>query len=309
METPAPEVDQSPPEEQAEGLGMSPLLLGVLIATAFALGFFGVYAYRSTQRPEPVIVTSTAGQNREQKAQSTHFHPEKPDVSISTAKQGEPEVSDSEQKKIDEAIAEFPRGYDALEARDAVIGLSFKSIPSLTVALNSPDHNVRMNAAMAINQIAAGSDDSPNSEEEIKGLRPYFDRAKTVPELQKLWNDPDQPTRLDACYAMANIGDPSSTSTLIKMANDENVDVRAGVAYGIGKLKALEGIPTLVKLLNDHDLTVRVSAVEGMRPFDTPVVKSALADRLGQETDPDIIDRIKSVLQGEPSPESEADGD
>lgn len=287
-------------EEQDRGL--SPLILGALITAAFVVGFFGVYLFKSRPHSEPILVTTLPGGAKPPPA-DTHFHPEKPEVSIIAAKEGSPDISLTEQKKIDDAIADFPKGYDALEARDALAELGYKSIPALTMALGAPESPVRMNAAMTLNQIAAGSDDSPNSEAEVKALRPYFDHAKTVAALEKLWNDPDQATRLDACYAMANIGDKAAVPTLLQMARDENVDVRAAVAYGIGRLKALEGVPTLIKLLNDHDLTVRVSAVEGMRPFDTPTVKSALTDRLTQETDPDIIERIKSVLQGEPAPD------
>lgn len=278
---------------------INPVLLAVLVVFAFGAAFFATRAYRLAHQPTPKIVFS----NRTTSPPKVELLP--PTVDISSKKIGEPSLTAAEQDKIQKAIAGLSRGLDALQERDALASMGEKAIPSVTEALASQDPNVRMNAALILNTIAAGPDTAPNSDKDRARLRPFFDHAKTVAALSKLAADPDATTRQNVAYGLGNIGDPAGFDTLTHMVQDSDSDVRAGVAYSLGKLNNVEAVPTLITLLNDPELSVRETAVEALRPYDTPDAKSALSQRLPQETDPQIIEQIKAVLEGRPSPNSD----
>ncbi len=278
---------------------INPVLLGALVIFAFGAAFLATRAYRLAHQPTPKIVFST----RTTAPPKIEMLP--PTVDISSKRIGEPFLTAAEQGKVQKAIAGLSSGLDALEERDTLTSMGEKAIPSVTDALSSQDPNVRMNAALVLNAIAAGPDTAPNSDNDKARLKPFFDHAKTVAVLSKLATDPNTTTRQNVAYGLGNIGDPASFAALTHMVQDTDSDVRAGVAYSLGKLNNVEAVPTLIALLNDPELSVRETAVEALRPYDTPDAKSALSQRLTQETDPQIIDQIKAVLEGRPSPNSD----
>lgn len=283
-------------EAPTRASGLNPIALGVLMAAAFVIGFFVMRSLNKSRAPKPVIVQEPSIDRPSKVA----LNP--PDINVTS----EPEPTDKEQQQIDEAIKGLAEGLEAVDARDTLISLGQKSIVATTKALSSDNENVRMNAAMVINAIAAGDDDAPNDQQEIERLRPIFKRAGTLKALEKLTSDPNSETRLNVAFAIGNLQDTDGLDSLTSLKNDEDGEVRAGVAYGLGRLGMPEVVPTLIELLNDDELSVRISAVESMRSYDTPEIKSALAERLPKEVDEDIIARIKSVLENQPSPSSNA---
>lgn len=289
---------ESPTAPSSQGL--HPALLGVLMILAFGLGFLAMRAYRKSHAPPAMIVREPSNDGPSSRIRLTP-----PEVSVTATNPNAVPLTEQERLTIDSSIKDLENGMDAMEARDALIGLNEKAIEPVTRALGSANENVRMNAAMILNSIALGPDDSPNDRKEVARLHPFFDAAHTLEALSKVKTDSNSETRLNVAYALGNLLDPAGYPPLLSMAGDESAEVRAGVAYALGRLDNPEAVPTLIELLNDPEISVRTSAVEALRPFDTPQAKSALTERLPQESDPEIIARIKSVLEGEKTPEDE----
>lgn len=290
------ELLDNPAEIRASSL--HPAILGIGMILAFGLGFMGMRAYRKAHAPPAMIVRAPDGRSLTDRISLTP-----PEVTVTSRRPDLVTLSQREKDLINASLKEFDKGMDAVEARDALVSLNEKAIAPVTKALSSDDDSVRMNAAMVLNSIALGPEDAPNDAKEVARLHPYFAAAHAVEALSKLTDDPDSETRLNVAYAFGNMQDPAGYKPLLTMASDESPEVRAGVATALGRLDNPEAVPTLIELLDDSEITVRMSAVDALRPFDTPEAKSALADRLPQESDPEIIARIKSVLEGRKLPD------
>jgi hypothetical protein len=285
-------------EEPATSKPIPTVALACMVLAAFILGYVSVRSYKNSHQSAPKVVFNPQATA----APKVQLHI--PSVDISSKKVGEP-LSSADQDKVQKAIAGLTSGLDALHERDTLESMGEKAIPAVTDALASPDANTRMNAAMVINTIAAGPDTAPNSDKDKARLRPFFDHSKTVAALSKLAADPNTTTRQNVAYGLGNIGDPAGFEALPPLAQDTDSDVRAGAAYSLGKLNDIDAVPILITLLNDPELSVRETVVEALRPYDTPDAKSALNERLPKETDPQIIEQIKAVLEGRPSPTSD----
>ncbi|MDT4966500.1 MAG: hypothetical protein QOJ64_1237 [Acidobacteriota bacterium] len=279
---PVPESDDS---LSAARQGVHPAIVAVLLVVAFALGFWATSAFKQRRARQPIIVAP-----RDLKL--SKLAP--PEISV-TSMPGEGSLTAYEQRTLTIALDELSDGSsDALNTLEA---LGMKAVPALTRALASDNSDVRMNAATVLNQIAAGPDTDPNSDEDRERLRPVFQGAGTSAALARLANDPEDQTRQSVAYALGNIGERSAYRTLISMAQDPEPDVRIGVAFALGRLRNPGAVNTLVALLSDDDDSVRASAADALKFFDAPVVKSALSDRLAQESDPDTVERIKAALE------------
>jgi hypothetical protein len=284
--------------EEEAARPIHPVLVAALVVLAFGSAFYATRAYKLRHQPTPNIVVGTGTT-----APKVQLH--QPRVDITASKIGEPTLTTKEQDKVQKAISGLASGWDAMADRDTLESMGEKAIPAVTQALASPDDKIRMNAAMVLNTIAAGPDNAPNTDKDKARLRPFFTRAGTVEALARLSRDTNATTRQNVAYGLGNIGDQKGYEALASMAKDTDSDVRAGVAYSLGKLADVQAVPSLVALLNDPELSVRETAVEALRPYDTPDAKSALSQRLPQETDPQIIEQIKAVLEGRPSPNSD----
>ena len=274
---------------------LSGLVLGTILLGSFVAGFLGMQAYRRAHS-SPMIVTKP-GESR--KAPPVNL--KAPDVTVSSTRE-EPELSEEDQQAIDQAIQDLQSDSDIDGAREVLQSQGENAIPALSRALSSPYTALRTNAVIILNEIAAGSDDSPNSDEDRAKLRPYFVRANVVNKLALLKKDSNLETRQYVAYTLGNIGDPSGFNTLVSMAGDESPDVRVAVAYGLGVLENAEALPTMETLLNDRDPQVRAAAVEGLRSFDMPpeigrAAMVALNERLSKETDPEVRARIEDVIE------------
>jgi hypothetical protein len=297
------ETEVVPDEDGPTPGGLQPMALGLLLVTAFGLGFIGMFGWRKTHAPTPNLVASNAVLTSHPKVSLFA-----PDVSVSSQREEQlPPLTEDERQTIQDSIAGLA-DPEPVASIDNLESMGERAIPAVTEALRSDDGNTRMNAATVINSLAAGPDDAPNSPEDRARLLPIFKEAGTVPALTRLTKDLLEETRQNVAYALGNIGDPSSFDSLISMANDPAPSVRIGVAASLGKLKNLDAVPTLTALLNDRDLEVRSAAADGLKPFDTPEAKSALSTRLGEEQDPDVIDHIKATLEGRPDDSSDGQG-
>jgi hypothetical protein len=277
-------------EVAVESDGMSRTSLAGLIGAAFVVGFGGMYLYRvSTRRDANVVVPRSL-------LTAPKVRLDAPDINVSTERLTPVPLTDEEQKEIQENVSQLGEN-DPSSAMADLESMGERAIPALTAALSSKDDNVRMNATTLLNSIAAGPDGEPNTAEDMYKLRPIFRNAGTVYALEDLADDEVGVIRENVAYILGNIGDPKAYDTLVRMSTDQEPAVRAGVAFGLGKLNNPSGVTPLTALLEDSEPPVGMAAAAALASYKNVEARTALRDRLTDESDSDVIAIIQEALE------------
>ena len=101
------------------------------------------------------------------------------------------------------------------------------------------------------------------------GLLVYADETQEqkVERLIKELQDEDSGVRVNAAWALGEIGAVDAVPALIQALQDPNVQVRANATYALGEIgeSAKDAVPALIQALKDQNKIVRRNAAFAIR--------------------------------------------
>ena len=161
-----------------------------------------------------------------------------------------------------------PNAPSRVRAYRALVAIGPEAIDALIVGLSDNNPQIREMSAWALREIGEPA-------------------ARIVPALISILADPDENIRVVGSVALQNMGAPA-VPYLIDALNAESSEIRLNAAYALGEIGApLDTIlPALIRTLTDREWNVRRLVVRALVTIGTPAVDS-LIEAL-HSTDPDL---------------------
>ncbi|MEM6835244.1 MAG: HEAT repeat domain-containing protein [Cyanobacteria bacterium P01_C01_bin.120] len=137
------------------------------------------------------------------------------------------------------------------------------------------------------------------SEEAVPFLSDTFDRPdpseEDVPSLLNALQDPDPDVRLNAVWALGEIGSEEAIAALIDILHDSDPNVRSNAVLALGEIGSEEAVAPLIDALQDPDLFVRWSAAEALGEIGSEEAGAALID-VFQNSDSGVVNAAAYAL-------------
>ena len=145
------------------------------------------------------------------------------------------------------------------EASKALVVMGTEAIDALIVGLSDNNPQVREMSAWALTEIGEPA-------------------ARIVPALISILADPDENIRVTGSVILQSLGAPA-VPYLIDALNAESSEIRLNAAYALGEIGApLDTIlPALIRTLTDREWNVRRLVVRALVTIGTPAVDSLIA--------------------------------
>lgn len=233
---------------------------------------------------------------------------------------------------VEHADSEHQRKYAAtlLAEREAK-----EAIPSLLNALKDREEVAQMGAANALGAIGDPTIleellvNFTNENSRVRQYSAYVvgrlanrmnDKVKknqdVIEGLESIAEDEDTNVRVEAVYALYEVGSPSSADIFIEALKDEDSRVRIYAAIALGDLKtqyATEALIEALKVESDRDVRRKMASSLGgiggdfalntlveMLPKETPLVRADIATRLAEVKSPRSVEILSDLLLEDP---------
>jgi len=194
-------------------------------------------------------------------------------------------------------LIEAARDSDAHVRLEAVAGLARKLArapafveSALIVFAENLQHENPMVRAKAISGIS-----------QVQKIAPASIRS-AIPLLSNLLNDPTAPTRRETAAVLAEVGEPALDELIMACRNDD-AEVGRVALNGIARIgmPARGAFPVVLEDLTHDSAALRSASVDVLRAIgamDDPIVIDTAIDRLDNETDFNVAEKLAVALTG-----------
>lgn len=180
------------------------------------------------------------------------------------------------EKEILGLLSDPKQGANALKA---IKKLGTKGLEFARRALRCSNREVRAQAALVLANLEDGSrvtvqalcdsvllDPDPDVRAIAAKAFVKIEKHEAVPTLiRSLKEDPFEPARANAAWALGNIGSSAAVQPLREALNDPDTWVRLRAVSALKKMKAKVAVPDLIERLSDSNSMVRERAREALK--------------------------------------------